>query len=65
MLGLGTCGLRAQNVRTSLNWALNDIGYTLIDCAQAYHIEEPLGKLLKRNDYKNNDFIRDDLYITS
>ena len=46
-----------------MDWALNDVGYRLIDGAQAYENEGALGVLLSRR--QGNAVSRDEVFVTS
>lgn len=58
-------GLNDQDSKTSMSWGMDEIGYRVIDGAQAYHNEEPLGDLLARTGRNKMKVDRDDLYIIS
>ena len=62
MLGLGTGGLNQRAAERSQQQAMN-IGYRVIDGAQAYENELGLGKILTRK--RVNNLVRDNIYITS
>eukprot|EP01083_Nonionella_stella_P005933 17117_1 len=60
MVGLGTGGLQETDAKGSMEYAINEIGYRVIDGAEAYENEVALGQLLSREGQQ-----RDELFITS
>eukprot|EP01084_Bolivina_argentea_P179452 310093_1 len=64
MLGVGSGGLDEKQCEQSMDWSFN-IGYRVIDGAQAYQNEGPLGNILSRYKRTNNNLQRDDIFITS